>query len=261
MAETFVSILTAHLLGDFVFQTGRMVIHKRRVWFLLLHVVIVTVLSCLFLGAFHWQILSAIFLIHLAIDAVKVYGMAGSLRPFLIDQCAHGISLVGLAWIFPGAATNGLWATLLKDGMPKHYFGFLSILSGLILTVSAGGILIGKATKPLREEIDEDIEGLTRGGLYIGWLERFLVMLFLLRNQPTGIGFLIAAKSILRFGEIKNAGQRKVTEYILIGTFLSFGWALSISVLTQKAIQHWLPVKAPNTAKATAMHVPSSTPP
>jgi hypothetical protein len=73
-------------------------------------------------------------------------------------------------------------------------------------------------------------------------------MLFLLINQPTGIGFLIAAKSILRFGEIKNAGERKVAEYIIIGTFLSFGWALLISVLTQHAIQHWLP---PPTTQAT----------
>ena len=67
-------------------------------------------------------------------------------------------------------------------------------------------------------------------------------MLFLLINQPTGIGFLIAAKSILRFGEIKNASERRVAEYIIIGTFLSFGCALLISVLTQHAIQHWLPL-------------------
>jgi hypothetical protein len=71
-------------------------------------------------------------------------------------------------------------------------------------------------------------------------LERILVMLLVLMEQPNGIGFLIAAKSILRFGEIKDANQRKVAEYIIIGTFLSFGWALLISVLTQKAIKYWI---------------------
>ena len=86
-----------------------------------------------------------------------------------------------------------------------------------------------------------DIKGLEKGGLYIGWLERSLVMLLLLINQSAGIGFLLAAKSILRFGEIKNTQQRKVAEYIIIGTFLSFGWALLISVLTRQAVQHWLP--------------------
>jgi hypothetical protein len=88
---------------------------------------------------------------------------------------------------------------------------------------------------------DNDIAGLTQGGQYIGWLERFLVMLLLLMDQPNGIGFLIAAKSVLRFGEIKDPSQRKVAEYIIIGTFLSFGWALLISILTQKALRYWIP--------------------
>jgi hypothetical protein len=66
-------------------------------------------------------------------------------------------------------------------------------------------------------------------------------MLLVLIDQPTGIGFLIAAKSILRFGEIKEASQRKTAEYIIIGTFLSFGWALLIAVLTQKALKYWIP--------------------
>jgi len=66
-------------------------------------------------------------------------------------------------------------------------------------------------------------------------------MLLLLMDQPNGIGFLIAAKSILRFGEIKDASQRKVAEYIIIGTFVSFAWALLISTLTQKALRYWVP--------------------
>ena len=66
-------------------------------------------------------------------------------------------------------------------------------------------------------------------------------MLLLLINQPNGIGFLLAAKSVLRFGEIKDTSQRKMAEYIIIGTFLSFGWALLISVLTQQALKYWIP--------------------
>jgi hypothetical protein len=63
-------------------------------------------------------------------------------------------------------------------------------------------------------------------------------MLLVLTDQPNAIAFLIAAKSIVRFGEIKDASQRKVAEYIIIGTVLSFGWALLISMLTQKAIKY-----------------------
>jgi hypothetical protein len=66
-------------------------------------------------------------------------------------------------------------------------------------------------------------------------------MLLLLIGQPNGIGLLMAAKSVLRFGEIKDPNQRKVAEYIIIGTFLSFGWALLISVLTQCVLKLRLP--------------------
>ncbi|MCR9201811.1 MAG: hypothetical protein NXI04_24460 [Planctomycetaceae bacterium] len=65
-------------------------------------------------------------------------------------------------------------------------------------------------------------------------------MMLVIIGQPSGIGFLIAARSILRFGEIKDANHRKVAEYTIIGTFLSFGWAILIATLTQQAIRVWL---------------------
>jgi hypothetical protein len=151
------------------------------------------------------------------------------------------VVLLGLACYFPDATKNGWWNTSAKTDLSKWYFASLSCISGIILCVPAGGVLIAKLIAPFANEIrDDEIAGLTQGGQYIGWLERILVMLLVLMDQPNGIGFLIAAKSILRFGEIKDASQRKVAEYIIIGTFLSFGWALLISVLTQKAIKYWI---------------------
>jgi hypothetical protein len=46
------------------------------------------------------------------------------------------------------------------------------------------------------------------------------------------IGFLIAAKSVFRFGDLKDSRNRKLTEYILIGTLLSFGIAIVTGILT-----------------------------
>jgi hypothetical protein len=37
---------------------------------------------------------------------------------------------------------------------------------------------------------------------------------------------LIAAKSVFRFGDLKESKDRKLTEYILIGTLLSFAMAI-----------------------------------
>jgi len=39
---------------------------------------------------------------------------------------------------------------------------------------------------------------------------------------------------------VRDSSQRKLTEYIIIGTFMSFGWGLLIAVLTQLAVRHWL---------------------
>jgi len=46
---------------------------------------------------------------------------------------------------------------------------------------------------------------LPNAGKYIGWLERFLIITFILVNNYNGIGFILAAKGILRFGEIRKA--------------------------------------------------------
>jgi len=73
--------------------------------------------------------------------------------------------------------------------------------------------------------------GLADGGKVIGWLERFLVMTFYLSGSHGAIGLVLAAKGIIRFGEIKDAKNQKIAEYVLIGTMLSLSWALLISVV------------------------------
>jgi hypothetical protein len=233
--------LTAYLLGNFILRAERIVERTRPFWPLVLRGAVVTSISYLLLGAFHWRILLVILLTHVLMAAIKALMPSDSVAFFLVDQCVHLVVLFGLACYFPDAAKNGWWITGLKPDLTRWYFASLSCTSGIILCVPAGGVLIAKLIRPFANEVrDNDIAGLTQGGQYIGWLERILVMLLVLMDQPNGIGFLIAAKSILRFGEIKDASQRKVAEYIIIGTFLSFGWALLISMLTQKAIKYWI---------------------
>lgn len=56
-------------------------------------------------------------------------------------------------------------------------------------------------------------------------VERILVLTLILVGQFSAVGFLIAAKSILRFNEYRK------NEYILVGTLLSFGIAIVLGVL------------------------------
>ena len=177
----------------------------------------------------------------MAAVAVEIGISTDSASVFALEQSAGLVLLLVLAWYLRGAASAGWWIGILKPDLLKWYYAALSCLSGIIACVPGGGVLIAKIMRPFAGEIgDDNIAGLTQGGRYIGWLERILVFLLVLMDQPNGIGFLLAAKSILRFGEIREQSQRKVAEYIIIGTFVSFGWALFISVLTRKAIGYWL---------------------
>jgi len=73
-------------------------------------------------------------------------------------------------------------------------------------------------------------KGLKNAGRWIGILERTLVFTFILNSNIQAIGLLIAAKSVLRFGEIKDHQNRKEAEYILIGTLLSFSIAIVLGL-------------------------------
>lgn len=80
---------------------------------------------------------------------------------------------------------------------------------------------------------------LQNAGNYIGILERLLVFGFIITHRFEITGFLLAAKSIFRFGDLKEATDIKLTEYVLIGTFLSFGIALFTGFLIQFLILHF----------------------
>jgi uncharacterized membrane protein YidH (DUF202 family) len=74
-------------------------------------------------------------------------------------------------------------------------------------------------------------DSLEHAGSYIGILERLFVFLFVVLDFWVGIGFLLAAKSIFRFGDLSRAKDRKLTEYVLIGTLVSFGMAMLIGLI------------------------------
>ncbi len=90
-----------------------------------------------------------------------------------------------------------------------------------------------KVAEQLIKQNQLQVAGLKGGGKLIGQLERALIFLLVLIGQPAGIGFLVAAKSVLRF---KESEEQKLAEYVLIGTLLSFGLAIALSILTMKAM-------------------------
>lgn len=112
----------------------------------------------------------------------------------------------------------------------------LAVAAGYALGILGGGAFVEWALGHLLSPRDQtELEafrcrGLSNGGRTIGWLERFLFLTFVLAGSYGALGLVLAAKGVIRFGEIRDAGDQKVAEYVLIGTFLSLSWALVIGL-------------------------------
>lgn len=247
MAATLTALLAGHFLGDFPLQLHWMAKRKRRFGVLLLHVAIVAAVTALLLGLPYAPVLFvALFAIHFALDAFKTYRLKDSLAAFVGDQALHVLSLLALAAWFDQAFASGWWALLLSEDHQHLLLAVFCAASGIVLALPAGGYLIAKAVKRFTPQLGAlALHGLADGGKYIGYLERLLIGLLVAVNQLAGVGFLITAKSILRFAEIKDSRQRRLAEYVIIGTFMSFAWGLLVAILARAAWLYWLPEAPP----------------
>jgi len=72
-------------------------------------------------------------------------------------------------------------------------------------------------------------------GSKIGYIERTLIFIFVLLGRFDALGFLLAAKSILRFSESKS--DKAYAEYVLYGTLLSVLAALLIGLAVKSLIK------------------------
>lgn len=222
MTETFAALLFAHVLADFILQTGRMAQAKgeRQGLALALHVGTVGLVSALAVGAVTgaaWLAVAVLTLVHLATDIGKSFAPKG-LAAFLGDQAVHLVTIAVVAAVWPGLWVAGLWAGF--GWLP----GVMTLLAGFILATRAGGFALGMLMAPWG---DVGLPGLPSGGWIIGLLERGLIFVLILTGQAEGIGFLIAAKSVLRFGTVKE--EARLSEYVIIGTLASFGWAIVVA--------------------------------
>jgi len=111
------------------------------------------------------------------------------------------------------------------------------------VAVFAGGFFTQRLCRWLVERADDAglsewvASGVPHAGRLIGWLERFLIVTFVLMNQPGAVAVVLAAKGLLRFGEIKGGPeldpQRRVAEYVIVGTLFSFSFAVAVAALAR----------------------------
>lgn len=228
----FFNLILAHLLGDFILQPNSWVADKEkkkgRSIYLFLHVLIHIALTMLFLWDFNlWWVALIVGVSHLLIDVTKLSFQTAKTKRiwFFIDQIAHILVIVALSlFYFPYFKLEDFF----NDESLKIVTAivFLTVPSSIFIKT-----IISIWTPITIDHSKIQTESLVNAGKYIGILERLLVFVFILVNHWEGVGFMIAAKSVFRFSDLAEAKQRKLTEYVLIGTLLSFGIAVLVGIL------------------------------
>jgi hypothetical protein len=223
-----IRLIVSHLLVDFVLQRKKWVAEKQqrkiRSRYLYIHGLFGGILAYLFAGLWtEWWIGLVVGLSHVVIDIWKTYQKEG-LKSFVTDQLLH-LSVLILVWRI-AVGNDGFGETL------SIFFndpGVWAILAGYMVVIWPAGLLIAYYTRNWKNDIHD--MGLYEAGKTIGQLERILILTFVLIGRFEAIGFLIAAKSVFRFNQIQEHKERKVGEYILIGTMLSFAISIAVGLL------------------------------
>lgn len=227
-----IKILFAHLIGDFFLQPTSWVKDKEakklRSGKLYLHVCIhIVLIFALFFSFNVWLLALLIGAAHFLIDLLKLYIQTkkNARWLFFIDQLAHVLAIV-IIW-------NAFYQRHIDFDFLNNKNLWLIIFGGLFLTMPSSIMIRVIINKWIPNTQTDNQQSLQNAGKYIGVLERLIIFLFVLTNHFEAVGFLLAAKSIFRFGDLTNAHDLKLTEYVLIGTLLSFGVAIAFAMGTR----------------------------
>lgn len=103
-----------------------------------------------------------------------------------------------------------------------------------LLVLFPASSLIRRFLKPWIAQIrTSSAESLVNAGATIGYLERVLMLTFVLLNEFTAVGFILALKAAYRF---KDTGDHTQAEYLLMGTFLSLAVTLAVGLGARLAL-------------------------
>jgi len=228
----FIKLLLAHLLGDFIWQPNSWVadkeIKKHKSIYLYVHILLHGVLAAIVAGEVSFIPYAVLIAVtHGTIDLIKLnFQKAKTKRTwFVADQIAHIIILIAVVMLYENKGLIYFWQNN----------EFWILITGILLVTKPASIFIKTIISiwsPESQNSHQD-NSLANAGNYIGILERLFVLCFILTAHFEAIGFLLAAKSIFRFGDLKEAKDRKLTEYVMIGTLLSFGIAIIAGLILQ----------------------------
>lgn len=117
----------------------------------------------------------------------------------------------------------------------------LCILGGVSLFVVRGGTYIVRGFLKIADVLPRvalgqiDTKEVSRGRL-IGNIERLILIIVIAAGSYAALGFLIAAKGLIRANEFEDKGNREFTEYFLLGSLASVLIALCAGLIIRFAL-------------------------
>ena len=212
------SLFTAHLVGDFYCQNDKLCRQKEafkiKSRFLYAHSLIIGILSWI-------MVPQTGFIIYAFVIAEE------RLSVFIFDQLLHIAVILAVSVIYD--ATDILPLQKIDNSFSLS-ISLPLLIAGVLFCCKPTNILIKKVLQKYQLGEGASCKNMRNAGALIGSLERLLTLIFVLIGQYGAIGFVIAAKSILRF---KDSDTDR-TEYVLVGTLLSFGIAIAVGLITVK---------------------------
>lgn len=221
MCKLLILQLLAHLVSDFYLQTEKSCKSKadnafksRHLYF---HALITFACAWLFSMCFgYWWAALLIAMLHLVIDGLK--SVCKNLKgAFFYDQLLHLAVIVAVVITF-----NNIGKISLPTWLPETKV--LLWMVAFVFCLRPANFIIQNIFKEAKISIPDcgKEQSLPNAGRVIGNVERMLTLVFVMLGQYEAIGFLLAAKSLLRFRETDTVKS----EYVLVGTLLSFGIAI-----------------------------------
>ena len=226
--DVLIPFLMIHIICDFYLQPNQWVEAKKKYTYrsteLYFHSLLhgVTLLVPAIALGIDWRSTTCLVVIvavsHFIIDLWKVRARnGGKFSYFIIDQTLHVSVLVAIAFHMVDGVTID---AVLQD---EKFSDGVVVVFAYLLILKPTSIVIGSVLSkfPISDKDTTSISGLIAGGELIGYLERVLILTFTLVGSYAAVGFVLAAKSIFRFGELNKSDDRSMTEYVLIGSLIS----------------------------------------
>lgn len=225
MLETIAALICAHACADFLLQTG-WIAHGKAARHPLpfgLHVFAVYATAALALGMLWHPMIAALTAAHFAIDLGKSYVPTCRLKAFLLDQAAHLLTIVAIAWAAPMLWHQGIWAG--QTMLP----GLLALAAGAILTIMAGKFAVAIL---LRRFATDGFTPVFHGGTArIGMIERAMIFMLILGGAALAVAIVAAVKGVYLLRQ-QDGRTQAGWRFSIVGTLASFGWAIALSSAT-----------------------------